>query len=94
MPKLKGIDVYDASRGRIAFWTMSSAMMLMGLTFGIAGVLQSYLERMLGMGYMTAQSYMQLWIRVTLVLGVIFFAGLLVMVTDLFTLRPARAKKR
>jgi nitric oxide reductase subunit B len=94
MPKLRGIDVYDASRGRIAFWTMSSAMMLMGLTFGIAGVLQSYLERMLGMGYMTAQSYMQLWIRVTLVLGVIFFAGLLVMVTDLFTLRPARAKKR
>jgi nitric oxide reductase subunit B len=94
MPKLRGIDVYDASRGRIAFWTMSSTMMLMGLTFGIAGVLQSYLERMLGMGYMTAQSYMQLWIRVTLVLGVIFFAGLLVMVTDLFTLRPARAKKR
>jgi nitric oxide reductase subunit B len=94
MPKLKGIDVYDASRGRIAFWTMSSSMMLMGLTFGIAGVLQSYLERMLGMGYMTAQSYMQLWIRVTMVLGVIFFAGLLVMVTDLFTLRPARAKKK
>ncbi len=94
MPKLKGIDVYDASRGRIAFWTMSSAMMLMGLTFGIAGVLQSYLERMLGMGYMTAQSYMQLWMRVSMVLGVIFFAGLLVMVTDLFTLRPARAKKK
>ncbi len=94
MPKLKGIDVYDASRGRIGFWTMSSAMMLMGLTFGIAGVLQSYLERMLGMGYMTAQSYMQLWMRVTMVLGVVFLAGLLIMVTDLFTLRPARAKKK
>ncbi len=94
MPKLKGIDVYDASRGRIGFWTMTSAMMLMGLTFGIAGVLQSYLERMLGMGYMTAQSYMQLWMRVTLVLGLIFFAGLLVMVTDLFNLRPVRAKKK
>ncbi len=94
MPKLKGLDVYNDTRGRIGFWTMSSAMMLMGLTFGIAGVLQSYLERMLGMGYMTAQSYMQLWMRVTLVLGVIFFAGLLVMVTDLFNLRPARVKKK
>jgi len=94
MPKLKGIDVYDDLRGKVGFWTMSSAMMLMGLTFGIAGVLQSYLERVLGMGYMTAQSYMQLWIRVTMVLGVVFFAGLLITVTDLFTLRPARARKK
>lgn len=66
----------------------------MGLTFGITGVVRAYVERVLGMGYMTAQSYMQFWIRVTLVLGVVFFAGLLVMVTDRFTLRPARAKKK
>jgi nitric oxide reductase subunit B len=90
MPKLRGIEVYDASRGKIAFWTMSSAMMMMAITFGIAGVLQSYLERVLGMGYMTAQSYMTLWMQVTLVLGAIFFIGLVIMVTDLFTLRPAK----
>jgi len=94
MPKLKGIDVYDPTRGKIGFWIMSGSMTLMAVTFGIAGVLQSYLERVLGMGYMTAQSYMQLWMRVTMVLGVIFFAGLLVTVTDLFTLRPARAKNK
>src|SRR5512143_1040261 len=90
MPKIKGIDVYDPSRGKIAFWTMSTAMMLMGLSFGIAGVVQSYVERVLGMGYMVAQSYMRLWLGVTLFLGLCFFAGVLIMVTDLLTLRPAR----
>jgi nitric oxide reductase subunit B len=90
MPKLKGIDIYDPTRGRIAFWTMSSAMMLMGLTFGVAGVIQSYLERVLGMGFMVAQSYMRLWMGVTLFLGIFFLIGVLIMVKDLLTLRPAR----
>jgi len=90
MPKIKGIEVYDPSRGKVAFWTMSTAMMLMGISFGIAGVVQSYIERVLGMGYMVAQSYMRLWLGVTFFLGLCFFAGLLIMVTDLLTLRPAR----
>jgi len=90
MPKIKGIEVYDPSRGKVAFWTMSTAMMLMGISFGIAGVVQSYIERVLGMGYMVAQSYMRLWLGVTFFLGLCFFAGLLIMVTDLLALRPAR----
>jgi len=90
MPKIKGIEVYDPSRGKVAFWTMCTAMMLMGLSFGIAGVVQTYVERVLGMGYMVAQSYMRLWLGVTFVLGLCFFAGLLIMVADLLFLRPAR----
>jgi nitric oxide reductase subunit B len=90
MPKIKGIEVYDPSRGRVAFWTMSTAMMLMGLSFGIAGVVQSYIERVLGMGYMAAQSYMRLWMEITFFLGICFFVGVLIMVSDLLFLRPAR----
>jgi len=30
MPRLKGIDEFDDRKGKIAFWTMSMAMMLMG----------------------------------------------------------------
>jgi nitric oxide reductase subunit B len=90
MPKIKGIEIYDDSRGKVAFWTMTSAMMLMGLTFGIAGVVQSYIERVLGMGYMAAQHYMKLWMGVTFVIGFFFFAGVVVMVWDLLTLRPAK----
>jgi nitric oxide reductase subunit B len=90
MPKIKGIEVYDPSRGKVAFWIMTTAMMLMGLSFGIAGVVQSYIERMLGMGYMAAQSYMRLWMEITFFLGICFFIGVLIMVSDLLFLRPAR----
>ena len=93
MPKLKGIKEYDDRRGTWGFWIMCTAMMLMGLTFGVAGVIQAYVERVLGLGYMTAQSYMRLWMGATLFLGVIFLLGVLTTVTDLLTLRPkARAQ--
>jgi nitric oxide reductase subunit B len=90
IPKLKGIEKYNPARGKIGFWTMSTAMMLMGISFGIAGVVQSYVERVLGMGYMTAQSYMRLWMGVTLALWVIFFTGVLITVSDLLFMRPAK----
>jgi nitric oxide reductase subunit B len=89
MPKIKGIGVYDERLGRIGFWTMIIAMLTMGLTFGVAGVLQTYIERVLGMGYMTAQSHMRLWMGTTMVFGFVFLLGLLVTVKDLFSLRPA-----
>lgn len=89
MPKIKGIEVYDERLGRIGFWIMTIAMMIMGLTFGVAGVLQTYVERVMGMGYMTAQGYMRLWMGITLVAGLFFLAGLLVTVKDLFCLKAA-----
>ncbi len=89
MPKIKGIEVYDERLGRIGFWTMTIAMTIMGLTFGVAGVLQTYIERVLGMGYMTAQGYMRLWMGITLVAGLVFLTGLLVTVKDLFCLKPS-----
>ncbi len=88
MPKLKGIVEYDDTRGKYGFWIMTCAMMLMGLTFGVAGVVQSYIERVLGMGFMTAQSYMRLWMGATFFIGIVFLAGVLTTVTDLLTIRP------
>jgi hypothetical protein len=41
---------------------------------------------------MTAQSYMRLWMGVTMTAGVFFLIGLLTTVTDLLTLRPAKQK--
>ena len=90
IPKLKGIDVYDSLRGRIGFWTTSSVMLLMGLTFGISGVVQSYIERVMGLGYMTAQGYLRTWMGVTFFLGFFFLIGVLIMVYDLFFIKPAK----
>jgi len=93
IPKLKGIDIYNPSRGKVGFWTMSTSMMLMGITLGIAGVLQTYIERVLGMGYMTAQSYMRLWMGVTFTLGLFFFAGVVLTVIDLLALKPLKERR-
>ncbi len=89
IPKLKGIDRYNPTLGTIGFWTTTSAMFLMGLTFGISGVVQSYIERVVGLGYMTAQDYLRTWMGVTFFLGLIFFAGVLIIIYDLFFIRPA-----
>ena len=70
---------------------MTSAMFVLGLSFGIAGVLQSYLERVLGLGYMAAQEHMRLWFQVAFFCGLAFFIGLLVTVYDLFFLKPGTA---
>jgi len=92
IPQIKGIHRYIPTRGRRGFWTMNIAMMLMGLTFGVAGVLQTYLERILGLGYMTAQSYMRLWMGITFVLGLFFLVGVITIAVDLLFLRPVSEK--
>jgi nitric oxide reductase subunit B len=93
IPRLKGIVEYDDTRGKYGFWIMCTAMTLMGITFGVGGVVQAYVERVLGLGYMTAQSYMRLWMGATFFLGLCFLGGVITTVSDLLTLRakaPAR----
>lgn len=72
---------------------MSVTMMLMTISFGIAGVVQTYVERILGMGYMTAQSYIRLWMGVTFTLGLFFFAGVIITVIDLLFMQPLKKGK-
>jgi hypothetical protein len=44
------------------------------------------------MGFMTAQSYMRLWMGSVFFVGLTFLAGVLLTVTDLLTLRPAKVR--
>ncbi len=90
MPKLKGLAAHDERRGTLAFWWLSLAMVGMTLAFSVAGVLQTYIERVMGLGYMTAQAQMRFWFAILAVLGVTLLAGVVLAVVDLLTLRPAR----
>ncbi len=89
-PKFKGIDVYNERRGKIGFWTMAIAMMGMGLTFGVAGVIQAYVERVLGFSYMTAQQHMRLWMAMTFVFGIFLVAGVVTTAYDLLFMKHAK----
>jgi nitric oxide reductase subunit B len=92
MPKLKGIENHAEGLGKFGFWTMISAMFCLGLCFGIAGVLQAYLERVLGFGYMAAQEQMRLWFAVAFFCGLGFLVGVLATVYDLFFPKPVTEK--
>ncbi len=87
LPKINNINVYKEERGKFSFWTMASSMFLMGLAFGVAGVVQSYLERVLGFSYMETMEFTKLWMACATILGIFFLFGAVIMVYDLFNLK-------
>jgi nitric oxide reductase subunit B len=89
MPKLEGLTAFNERQGTLAFWWLSLTMIAMTLAFTIAGVLQTYIERVMGLGYMTAQAQMRFWFAILIVLGLTFLTGVILAVVDLLTLRPA-----
>jgi nitric oxide reductase subunit B len=93
LPKLRGIENFRQALGIWAFWITSVAMLVLGLAFGVAGVLQTYLERILGLGYMPAQAQMQFWFKVAIASGLAFFLGVALFIYDLLGMRPLRASK-
>lgn len=88
-PQFYGFEKYDEKRGRFSFIIMSLSMFGMGLAFGIAGVIQSYLERVLAIGYMAVQQYMRLWMITVFFLGIVFLIGVIITIYDLLKMKPA-----
>jgi nitric oxide reductase subunit B len=88
IPKLRGVGEPAEGRGKFGFWTMLSAMFCLGLAFGVAGVIQAYLERVLGFGYMATQEQMRFWFAIAFFCGLGFLVGVLVTVYDLFFPKP------
>lgn len=90
IPRLSKLETINPTLGKLGFWITSGAMFLMALTFGIAGVVQSYIERVVGMGYMTAQSYLRVWMGATFFIGIFFLIGVIIMTVDLLHPRPEK----
>lgn len=91
IPRLKGFPGgrYDERAGHWGFWIISSAVVGMSLAFGVAGVLQTYLERIQGQAYMVAESPMRFWMLVVFAHGLLVLAGAAILIRHLLTLRPA-----
>jgi hypothetical protein len=53
-------------------------------------VVQAYLQRILGMDYLTVQGFMKLWYRVFWISGWGFFIGVLSYVMDFFGMRKLK----
>lgn len=89
LPKLKGIDP-ERKLGMKAFWVVNFFMLMMVLCFTIAGIVQVYLQRIMGMDYLTTQSFLRLWFSLLWACGWGLMAGIVLYLLDFFFRYRAR----
>ncbi|SDI97104.1 cbb3-type cytochrome c oxidase subunit I [Billgrantia gudaonensis] len=70
MPQLRRVQPYNQVMNMWGFWIMTSAMCFMTFTLTFAGVVQTHLQRVLGMNYMEVQSQLDLFYVMRLGSGV------------------------
>ncbi len=92
IPRLRGFPggEYRDRLGFWGFWLTSLGVLGMSLGFSVAGVLQSYLERVQGEPYMIAAQPIRFWMLIVFVHGLIVLAGATAIILHLLTLKPAK----
>ncbi len=95
MPRLRGLRSFDQGRALWGFWLMNGGMLGMVLSLSFAGLLQTYLWRMLGFDFMVVRDqYLSFWMVWRLVFGVgMFIPGVLLLVWDFLALAVARPEE-
>jgi nitric oxide reductase subunit B len=90
LPHLTGRKSEEAetSLGLWAFWLQVAGMFGMTLAFGTAGITQTYLERVMGLGYLETQYKIQPHFLMLLATGTIFTAGVAAFIVDFFRHAP------
>jgi len=87
LPRLRGVSQFKPNPARWGFWIMCLSVLGMALAMAVAGVLQTYIERIMGQGFMTAQAQMQFWFKVVIFFGVCLIAGVLITFWAMLTAR-------
>lgn len=77
--------------GYWAFWLMTSGMFGMTMAFAAAGVAQTYLERIMGLGYLETQLKIQVHMMMLSFAGIIFTIGASLFIIDFFRHGPRPA---
>lgn len=76
MPNMTGRKRHDQIAGHLAFWLSNIGMLGMVVALGVAGVVQVYLERILGMDFMVAQEEVKIHFVVMLINATLFSIGI------------------
>jgi nitric oxide reductase subunit B len=66
-------------------------MVVIGLSFGVAGVIQSYMQRGLGIDFLTVQGFMKPWFMGVFFAGLGFFIGVLIYIVDVLQLATKKS---
>jgi len=90
VPLLRGATEFNPSRGYRSFWWMTVSMVLIVMTITGAGMVQTYMERLLGLDYVSVKAQYNLWFWIfRAIFGVGFLYGTWLFVLDYFTLGKA-----
>ncbi|HEX7125618.1 MAG TPA: cbb3-type cytochrome c oxidase subunit I [Thermodesulfobacteriota bacterium] len=83
----------ENSVGLWAFWLQSGGMFGMTMAFAAAGMTQTYLERILSIGYLDTQAKLQVHFIMLVITGAVFVLGVALFLWDFFFLagRPVAA---
>jgi len=89
VPKVRGLGRIREGRGMWGFWLMTGGMIGMVTAFTVAGVVQVYLWRMVGLDFMTVRTeYVKFWIAIVFIIGLAaFLPGVIVYLWDFFGLK-------
>ena len=84
LPNMTGRKLYDSSRGRMAFWLSNIGMIGMTVAFGVAGVAQVYMERIMKMEFMEVQKEIEIHFYVLIICATLFFVGVILYMIDFY----------
>jgi nitric oxide reductase subunit B len=86
-------DSRETAAGFWSFWLQMAGMFGMTMAFATAGITQTYLERILGIGYLETQLKLQVHFLMLVATGALFVAGVALFLWDFFFLagRPVAA---
>ena len=82
LPNMTGRKLYDSSLGRMAFWFSNIGMVGMTVAFGVAGVAQVYLERIMKMDFMEVQKLTEVHFIVLILCATLFTTGIIMYIMD------------
>ncbi|PSL07778.1 cbb3-type cytochrome c oxidase subunit I [Cecembia rubra] len=82
LPNITGRKRHDNTNGHLAFWLSNIGMLGMVVALGVAGVVQVYLERRLGMDFMIAQEEAKIHFVVMLLCATLFTTGIILYIYE------------
>lgn len=80
VPAMTGRKLHDTTMNVFAFWTSNIGMISMTLAFAVAGISQVYLERRVGLDFLTVQSEIEVHFFGLVLAAALFTLGILAFV--------------
>ena len=77
MPNMTGRKYYDSATGLFAFWLSNIGMLGMTVAFGVAGVAQVYMERIMGLDFGDVQKEIEVHFGILVLCATMFTAGII-----------------